>query len=127
MGTPDVSQYSSFDQISGRLDQIVHEVKSKDTSIEHSLELFDEAIALGSKAVDLVDTAPASDAEKDAAAMGANASQEGATAKVSDGDDASDAAANGIGSQKGDDQRGNDVQPVQAPDLRNGATNGQGR
>lgn len=108
MGAPDVSQYSSFDQISGRLDQIVHEVKSKDTSIEHSLELFDEAIALGSKAVDLVDTAPASDAEKDAAALGANGSLAGDAAAGADGQAAV-------------------AQPAQAEDQRNGATNGQGR
>ncbi|MGN0286702.1 MAG: exodeoxyribonuclease VII small subunit [Atopobiaceae bacterium] len=117
MGTPDVSQYSSFDQISGRLDQIVHEVKSKDTSIEHSLELFDEAIALGSKAVDLVDTAPASDAEKDAAAMGANSSQE---AKA-------DGAADGDGATATPEVQKGDSQPEQAPDQRNGASDGQGR
>ena len=31
-------------------------MKDKDTSLERSLDLFDEAIALGSAAVDLVDT-----------------------------------------------------------------------
>ena len=32
------------------------QVRNKDVSLEHSLDLFDEAIALGSKAVDMVDT-----------------------------------------------------------------------
>ena len=73
----DVSNYSTFDQITDRLDQIVSQVKSKDTSIEHSLELFDEAIALGSKAVDMVDTAPLSDAEKNKAQQKADSSSEG--------------------------------------------------
>ena len=31
-------------------------MRNKDTSLERSLDLFDEAIALGSKAVDMVDT-----------------------------------------------------------------------
>ena len=53
---PDVSSYRTFDQITGRLDEIISQVRSKDTSLERSLDLFDEAIALGSKAVDLVDT-----------------------------------------------------------------------
>lgn len=66
MASPDTSAYESFDQITGRLDQIVAQVKSKDTSIEHALDLFDEAIALGSKAVDLVDVEPPSDAEREA-------------------------------------------------------------
>lgn len=50
------SEYQSFDQITARLDSIVDQVRDKDISLEHSLDLFDEAIALGSKAVTMVDT-----------------------------------------------------------------------
>jgi len=53
---PDTSAYQTFDQITSRLDEIIVQVRDKDTSLERSLDLFDEAIALGSKAVDLVDT-----------------------------------------------------------------------
>ena len=53
---PDVSAYKSFEQIVDRLDDIVGQVRDKGTSLERSLDLFDEAIALGSRAVDLVDT-----------------------------------------------------------------------
>lgn len=60
MAKPDVSQYQSFDQITRRLDDIVGAVRDRDVSLERSLDLFDEAIALGSKAVDMVD---AQDAE----------------------------------------------------------------
>lgn len=60
---PDVSSYKSFDQITARLDEIVGQVRDKDTSLERSLDLFDEAIALGSKAVDLVDTTDFSPSE----------------------------------------------------------------
>lgn len=56
MAKPDTSAYKTFDQISTRLDEIITQVRNKDTSLERSLDLFDEAIALGSKAVDLVDT-----------------------------------------------------------------------
>ncbi len=52
---PDVSAYKDFDQITARLDEIIGQVRDKDTSLERSLDLFDEAIALGSKAVDMVD------------------------------------------------------------------------
>ena len=45
----------NFDEISDRLDQIIATVRSKDTSLERSLNLFDEAIGLGSRAVDMVD------------------------------------------------------------------------
>lgn len=55
MARPDTSAYRTFDDITGRLDEIVADVRSKDTSLERSLDLFDEAIALGSKAVELVD------------------------------------------------------------------------
>ena len=43
----------NFDEISDRLDQIIATVRSKDTSLERSLD--DEAIELGSRAVDMVD------------------------------------------------------------------------
>ena len=56
MAKPDTSAYQTFDQITDRLDDIVSQVRNKDVSLEHSLDLFDEAIALGSKAVDMVDT-----------------------------------------------------------------------
>lgn len=45
----------NFDEISDRLDQIIATVRSKDTSLERSLDLFDEAIELGSRAVDMVE------------------------------------------------------------------------
>ncbi|MBP3894362.1 MAG: exodeoxyribonuclease VII small subunit [Atopobiaceae bacterium] len=60
---PDTSPYKTFDQIADRLDEIIGQVRDKDTSLERSLDLFDEAIALGSKAVDLVDTTDFSPAE----------------------------------------------------------------
>ncbi len=47
---------ASFDDIVGRLDEIVDLVRDKGTSLEHSLDLLDEAIKLGIGAVDLVDS-----------------------------------------------------------------------
>lgn len=55
MAQQDASPPATFDQITARLDQIIDQVRSNDTSLERSLDLFDEAIALGSKAVDLID------------------------------------------------------------------------
>ncbi len=75
MARVDVSQYQSFGQINDRLGELVGQVRDKDVSLERSLDLFEEAIALGSKAVSLVDTtdfspeeeARLADAEADAA------------------------------------------------------------
>ena len=55
MARVDTSKYQTFPQITERLDDIVTQVRDKDVSLERSLDLFDEAIALGSKAVDMVD------------------------------------------------------------------------
>ncbi len=78
MARPDTSRYQTFGDITGRLDDIVAQVRDKDVSLERSLDLFDEAIALGSKAVDLVDAtdfspeeeAKLDEAEKDGKAGG---------------------------------------------------------
>lgn len=55
MARVDTSKYQTFPQITERLDDIVAQVRDKEISLERSLDLFDEAIALGSKAVDMVD------------------------------------------------------------------------
>lgn len=55
----------NFDEITARLDEIVSAVRSKDTSLERSLDLFDEAIKLGSRAVDMVDSFELSPREAD--------------------------------------------------------------
>lgn len=63
----DISQYKTFGDITARLDDIVRQVRDKDVSLDRSLDLFDEAIALGSKAVDMVDTAEPTQAERNEA------------------------------------------------------------
>ena len=72
----DTSKYQTFDQITERLDEIVGQVRRKDLPLESSLDLFDEAIALGSKAVDFVDTAPVSSEEESRALQDAEDSQD---------------------------------------------------
>lgn len=53
----------TFDDVLSRMDDIVNAVRAKDASLERSLDLFDEAIALGSKAVEMVDSFELSDRE----------------------------------------------------------------
>lgn len=65
MARIDTSGYKTFEDITARLDEIVGKVRDKDTSLEHSLDLFDEAISLGSRAVEMVDRIDFSDAEKE--------------------------------------------------------------
>lgn len=67
----------TFEDITTRLDEIIATVRSKDTSLERSLDLFDEAIKLGSKAVELVDSFDMSPSE---AAMLEEAQQQDADA-----------------------------------------------
>ena len=80
------STIHTFDDITERLDQIIAQVRSKDTSLERSLDLFDEAIALGSKAVDLVDSFDLSPRE-------AEALEQGTAAEATVDGDASQASA----------------------------------
>ena len=72
MARVNTSQFKTFPQITERLDSIVAQVRDKDVSLEKSLALFDEAIALGSKAVDMVDATDFSPEE--AASLEAEAS-----------------------------------------------------
>ena len=70
---PDVSPYKNFEQITERLREIVAPVRDRETSLERSLDLFDEAIALGTKAVGMVDAtdfSPEEEARLAAAAHG---------------------------------------------------------
>ena len=57
------STVHTFDDVMARMDDIVAAVRAKDASLEHSLDFFDEAIALGSKAVEMVDNFELSDRE----------------------------------------------------------------
>ena len=60
---------SSFGEVAARLDEIVATLRRKDTSLEDSLDLLDEAIRLGGQAVSLVDCAqPGEDAAAEAKA-----------------------------------------------------------
>ena len=69
----DLSSYKSYGEVAARLDEIVGTVRSKDTSLELSLDLLDEAIALGSKAVDLVERIDLADQPDNASAEGKQA------------------------------------------------------
>lgn len=73
----------NFDEITERLDEIIAQVRSKDTSLERSLDLFDEAIELGSRAVDMVDSFELSPREADM--LDADSAAEGASAPASEG------------------------------------------
>ena len=95
MAKIDTSEYQSFDQITARLDSIVDQVRDKNVSLEHSLDLFDEAIALGSKAVNMVDTTEFTPEEEErliqaqaagdtADATGAAATEAAADGQISD-------------------------------------------
>ena len=89
MARVDTSKYQTFSQITGRLDDIVMAVRDKDVSLEKSLDLFDEAIALGSKAVDMVDATDFSPEEE------AQLEQQKAEAEKAEGD-----AADAEGAEK---------------------------
>lgn len=87
----------TFDDITDRLDEIVAAVRSKDTSLERSLDLFDEAIKLGSRAVDMVDQFDLSPREADLLdsdqPVGGAASAEDGQAKGANGEDSQSSSA----------------------------------
>lgn len=55
--------YETFGEVRARLDEIVAEVKSKDVSLEKSLDLYEEAIRLGNRCAELIDKPDYTDAE----------------------------------------------------------------
>jgi exonuclease VII small subunit len=73
----DVNSYETYDEITGRLDQIVADVRNKDTSLERSLDLLDEAIELGSRAVEMVDKVEFTPEEQEALEEGASGAEAG--------------------------------------------------
>lgn len=96
MAKIDTSEYQSFDQITARLDSIVDQVRDKNVSLEHSLDLFDEAIALGSKAVNMVDTTEFTPEEEEhlvQAQAAGDASNEEATSDEQTSDEQAEASA----------------------------------
>lgn len=90
MGRVDVSRYQTFGEISERLDGIVGQVRDKDVSLERSLDLFDEAIALGSKAVGLVDATDFSPEEEARLVQEAPHAPDGSDALGAESNDAQD-------------------------------------
>lgn len=104
MAKIDTSEYNRFSDVTDRLDEIIESVRNKDTSLERSLDLFDEAIALGTRAVDLVDKAAFSPEELERLSDGSEAEDEGtaegepeaaeADAESADAESAATASAN---------------------------------
>ena len=85
---------NSFEDITGRMDEIIAAVRSKDTSLERSLDLYDEAIELGSRAAELVDSFDLSPEEAAPLDQAARADETSLAAAAQDGSDsASDAGA----------------------------------
>lgn len=89
---PDTSGYERFSDVTARLDEIIADVRNKDTSLERSLDLFDEAIALGTRAVDLVDKAAFSPEERERLAEPVSSEQGAEDGESSDDSGSSDAS-----------------------------------
>ena len=100
MAKVDVSGYKNFEDITARLDEIVGDVRDKGTSLERSLDLFDEAIALGSKAVEMVDKVDFSEKERELLEKGATPEPEGADAQgAADGEGNTDGEGAAAGAE----------------------------
>ena len=89
---PDTSGYQRFSDVTACLDEIIADVRNKDTSLERSLDLFDEAIALGTRAVDLVDKTAFSPEERERLAEPVSSEQDAEPEKSSDDSESSDAS-----------------------------------
>lgn len=53
----------AFTQIRDRLDEIATQVRGDDTPLDAALDLYDEAVKLGMKATELLETLDASDSD----------------------------------------------------------------
>lgn len=53
----------TFGEVRARLDEIVAQVRSKDVSLETSLDLYEEAIRLGNRCAELIDKPDYTDQE----------------------------------------------------------------
>lgn len=72
-GGVDVSDIQTFGEARSRLEDIVTEVKEPGLSLEKSLDLFEEAIALANRCSDLIeDSSLEADAQAGAATDGRN-------------------------------------------------------
>lgn len=71
------SSHETFGEVRARLDEIVAEVRSKDTSLEKSLDLFEEAIKLGNRCAELVDKPDYTPEEAALAAEAMSAAEQG--------------------------------------------------
>ena len=80
----------TFQEITQRLDQIVAQVRKRDVSLEKSLDLFEEAVRLGNRCSELVDSAGFSPEEQLAAA---ELMQEGASLREAHADEGKQAEA----------------------------------
>ena len=65
MMSKEVSEYTTYQDAKDRLDQIVIDVRSKDISLESSLDLLEEGVALANKCTELIDVASWSSAGSD--------------------------------------------------------------
>ena len=119
---PDASGYENFSDVTARLDEIVSAVRNKDTSLERSLDLFDEAIALGTRAVDLVDKAAFSPEEKERLVAppveaGTPGDSEASEVAASEGGAASGAHASADGAGAGADTSGDAASHTSVADV----------
>lgn len=80
------NETQTFTEVRARLEEIVGQVRSKDISLEKSLDLFDEAIRLGNNCFELIDRVDFSPEEVAASATedSAPAPVEGAVSPVGD-------------------------------------------
>lgn len=88
-----MAEYGTFSEVRSRLDEIVSEVRKKDTSLEKSLDLYEEAIKLGNRAAELVDKPDFSDEEL-MSAQAVEDSQESAASLDGDAQEAQTALDN---------------------------------
>ena len=90
----DPSSYRDFDEPRERLDAIVGAVRSKDATLEESLDLLEEGIALGLRATDLVERPDFTARERAELDQAEDAGAEGGeVGEAADGSDDADSAA----------------------------------
>lgn len=102
----------SFSTARTRLEEIVSQVRKKDTSLEKSLDLLEEGVRLANQCTELIDHV-----DWDIAAGKAPEFEEGADAEVAEADDASESTPGSTDGVTGEDEPGSpESDPAAAAD-----------
>jgi exodeoxyribonuclease VII small subunit len=117
-----MDRQNSYSRTRQRLEEIVTQVRAKDVPLEKSLDLYEEALRLGSACAEMIDRTDFSAEELDADTAGAGA--EGA--EDAEGDEAPGGAAGEVDAEAADDVAADGTDAPAAEDADDATAEAEG-